>query len=209
VKPRPITVGPLTGDEWASFALADDDRNPMPACCGNLSDVRDAIFDTLRAGGDPDLCWPRLASVWHLVEGHDGGDPDGPSGHPTMRKLYDAYVAGRKRPDRDEGYAHLLARKAVDVQPYVDAVPEVWDVTTREGRLRALARIGDTAGYILKPEERYLVAAHLARKIGVLEVDVCLVIDVLRLVNRLPYDTTHPDVRDVEEKLRASAPDAR
>lgn len=197
VKPGGLMIGPLTAEEWVSFALpGDDERNPLPSGCGDVSEVRDAVFAALRMGGDPIICWRSIAAVWDIVEGHlvDGIEhPDVPA---ALRKLYNAYVAGRIRPDRSEGYAHLFERKAHEIQQFVDAAPDAWDLDTREGRMRALTRLGGAfVGFVLHPTERYAMVKKLAEVVGFEPQEVCFAVDVLRLHQDLPYEETWPPFR--------------
>lgn len=180
-------IGPLTPEEWTSFALGDDERNPLPPCCSEISEVREAIFDTLAVGGNPLLAWHGIASVWEIVEGHS---PVGE--HPTLRKLHDAYVAGHERPSRQESFARLRARTLADTQPYLDLIGETFDVTGREGRVQALNRVGGLwVSYILDPADRVPAVRRLAELVG-LDVDtVALVLDVQRAGHYLPYEPSH------------------
>lgn len=196
----PPLLGPLTADEWVSLARGDEDQNsPLPVCCAEISEVRDAIFETLRAGADPDLFWRSIASVWDIVEAHPPL-----AEHPTMRKLYAAYVQGRVRPNRNESFAYLFAQTADQVGAYLDLVgvdkdgnSSGLDVSTREGQVRALASVGGRhVAYILDPGERDRAVALLAARIHLPESTVELVVDVLRDRVHLPYQGVKGDDRD-------------
>lgn len=196
--PDQITIGPLTGNEWASFALPDDDeRNPLPPCCGNLSEARDAIFMAFRVGGDPAVCWRTVAANWCYVEQHLGTFDKQETPWPApLVKLYETYVQGRTRPDPDEGFAHLLARDPGTVLRLIDAAPEAWDLDSDEDKRRCLARLGGAfVGYVLDADHRWDLTQKLAAMLGKDAEQVADVIDVLRLSNNLPDDPTCPGRR--------------
>jgi hypothetical protein len=74
---------------------------------------------------------------------------------------------------------------------FIEAVPDMWDITTREGQLTAVARIGGRyVGYVLDPDARYDCAERLARVIGWDVAELCKAIDLLREANGLPYEVT-------------------
>lgn len=193
-----LTVGPLTASEWVSFALlddGDDDRNPLPVCCANISEVRDAIFDVLRAGAGPSS-WRRLASVWQYIEDDLGADPNNWS--LPLRKLHQTFLAGRdwRSVPAHDGFAHLFARSTDEVREFLDMAPEGWDLGTFEGRQRALARLGGRfVGYVLDPDERWEMVRRLATTLGMDASEVAAVVDVLRLDKGLPFQPTDPALR--------------
>lgn len=194
----PILIGPLTGDEWASLALGDDDRNPLPPCCGNLSDARDALFRVMRAGGDPAIYWRTVAEVWPDIESHVGTGEIAAS--PVLAKLHAAYVAGRAPVERSrEAMARILARDPKHVRMFLDTLhagESPWGLTTREGQVGAVARIGGAfIATVLDPDERNAFAGELAGLVGWDAVQMGVLIDVLRERQQLPYDPTHPDHR--------------
>jgi hypothetical protein len=195
---EPIKIGPLTGDEWASLALGDDLRNPLPPCCPNLSEARDALFAVMRAGGDPDLYWRSVAEVWPDVESHLGADDV--AADPILSKLHAAYVAGRPAVKRDgESLARILARDPAHVKVFLEVLtgPDApWDLETRQGQIEAAAHVGGKfVGYVLDPNERFTFAGELAVILGWDDAELCVLIDVLRARENLPYEPTHPDHR--------------
>src|ERR1044072_6365630 len=196
--PQEIMIGPLTASEWASFALpGDDPRNPLPPCCANLSEARDAIFGVFLAGGDVERCWRSLAADWHYVEEHVGmrerQERPGPA---ALVKLYRTYVAGRERPHADDGFARLMARAAADVEPFLAEVPNAWDMDDPEQKMRAVARMASAyVMYVFDPDERHRMAGRLAYLVGMPAEKVCFLIDGLRLARGMPYEPTWPGDR--------------
>ena len=81
-------IGPLTAEEWCSLRLGADD-DPL-LCCAETSELRSAIFETLRQGGGWLYGQLAIAPAWELVaEKHD---TTGLLEHPVLRKLYATYV---------------------------------------------------------------------------------------------------------------------
>ncbi len=203
----PIVIGPLTAEEWASLFLVngedgDDERNPLPACCGPISNVRGALADVLRIGGLTELGQLRLAPVWDDIYGCL--DRDEVMANPVLRKLYDAYVAGRDPvPDDAEAYEQFRAKPLDQVKQMLDTVDHpdsLFQLDTREGRMHALVRMaGAFVAYVVDDDERQEAAFILAEKLGMDPVRVCLVVDVLRQDNRLPFRTTLELDRHVDE----------
>lgn len=198
-----ITIGPLTGDEWASLALGDDERNPLPPCCANLSEVRDTLFAVMRAGGDVEVCWPMMVEVWPAVEEHLG--EDAARTDPVLSKLYKTYVEGRTAPEhRAGGYdvamAQMMAKDPAQVDRYIDMIeaPESgWDIDTRRGQLDAIAVVGGRqVALVFDPDERFRCTKHLAEVLGGTATELSVIIDVLRAFTGLPYDPANPADRD-------------
>lgn len=197
-KPKPALFGPLTADEWVSFAEGDD-GSVMPVCCPDIAEVRDAIFETLIAGADPAVFWRSIASVWDIVEAHPPL-----AEHPTMKKLYATYVKDHKRPNRNESFAYLFAQTPAQVHAYLDLVgvdkdgkSDGLDVSTREGQVTALVSVGGRhVAYILDPDQRARAVAVLASRTGLDRATVALVVDVLRESRHLPYQGVQGDDRD-------------
>jgi len=200
-----IKIGPLTGDEWASFALgADDERNPLPPCCANLSEARDVLFDVMRVGGDVEVCWPMMVEVWPVIESHTG-DESARRDDPVLSKLYETYVKGRedlaqeRRPQHDAAMARIMAKEPDQVHQFITMIeaPDGWNIDTRQGQLDAIAAVGGRqVALVLDPDERFRCAQHLAEVLGANLPELCTMIDVLRMFTRLPYEPTNPDDRD-------------
>jgi hypothetical protein len=84
----PKLIGPLTAEEWCSFAMSDEDD--FLQCCGTTSDFRSMLFYLLRSGGgDPLLDGRRFREEWQLMVDH--GLPEGPGGV-LLQKLRDFYL---------------------------------------------------------------------------------------------------------------------
>lgn len=207
----PITIGPLTPEEWASLFLVNgedgqDERNPLPECCGNIAAIRDAFADVLRIGGSPDLGALRLVPVWEDI--YYCMDREDVMANPVLRKLYDAYVAGRDPiPDDAEAYEQFRARPLDQVKQLldtVDAPDSLFRLDTREGRMHALVRMaGAFVAFVVDDNERQEAAFILAKKLGMSPERVCLVVDVMRQDNRLPFRTTLEVDRDVADETGA------
>ena len=88
-------IGPLTAAEWCAFRQRDDDD--LLQCCGVTSDFRDAIFNTLRMGGDEYSARNWLRDAWEQMEAH--GFPQGDDVTPLLAKL-GAYYIDQPEPDR-------------------------------------------------------------------------------------------------------------
>ena len=58
----------LTDSEWMS--IIDKDGDGLPACCANVSDLRDTLIDIAREGGDFKIYKERLKT--HLTAVADG-----------------------------------------------------------------------------------------------------------------------------------------
>lgn len=188
-----IRIGPLTASEWMTFFLINDgdERNPLPVCCSNLSEVRTAILAVLRNGGDPQVCGQYLAQVWPVVEEHfgptsEGGEPM----PPILVKLYDAYVAGRPAiDDREQAMARIMAQPPGLVRQFLVEVPKTWDLDTAEGRIRAVARLGGGfVAFVLDRDERVALVHELAKVVGMPCEDVALIVEAFRADNGLPWD---------------------
>lgn len=195
-----ITIGPLTGDEWALFALgADDERNPLPPCCAHLSEARDTLFAVMRLGGDVESCWPMMVEVWPVIESHTG-DESARRDDPVLRKLHETYVKGREdRVRYDVAMARMMAKETARVDQFIGMVdgPDGWDISTREGQMAAIAAVGGRhVALVLDPDERFRCAQHLAEVLGGKPAELCTIIDVLRAFTGLPYEATNPDDRD-------------
>lgn len=195
-----ITIGPLTGDEWALFALgADDERNPLPPCCANLSEARDTLFAVMRLGGDVESCWPMMVEVWPVIESHTG-DESARRDDPVLRKLYETYVKGREdRFAHDAAMARLMAKEPAQVDQFITLIegPDGWPVDTRAGQMEAIAAVGGRqVALVLDPDDRFRCVQHLAEVLGGTVPELCTIIDVLRSFTGLPYEPTHPDDRD-------------
>ncbi len=192
---EPTMVGPLTPDEWMSFFYLDDhplaDQNPLPQCCANISGLRDALHDALRVGGDPDICWRSITAAWGpAIDGHLQVPITDPSVPPALRKVYDAYVAGRPAPAglTEQGRARMMQQRPDMVRDLIESV-EDWDVDTVEGRVRVVARIGGRfLGYVLDPAERTTLIRELAAAVGMPYEDVAMMVDMLRVANGLPWE---------------------
>jgi len=191
---QPITIGPLTVEEWASFFYLDDhpmaDENPLPPCCGNISDARDAIADALRVGGDPDVCWISIAQAWPLVEGHLAVPIESEDVPLALRKIYKAYVEGRdiSRYADAEGKARIMQQRTDLVRDILELIPENFNLDTVEGRMRAVARAGGAfVAYVYDQAERTALIRELATTVGMPYEDVAMMVDVLRLSNGLPW----------------------
>ncbi len=198
---RPVMIGPLTANQWALLFTDDDPRNPLPPCCPDLAEVRDALADVFRAGGDPQLCGWQVATVWPIVTAHL--DDEQISADPILSRLRTAYVAGREHysDDREGALARMTARTLDDVQKYIDLIGADhvggWDLGTPEGRMRALARIGGGfVCFIDDDDQRREASRRLADKIGMDGELTCFAVDVLRLTNGLPYRKTHQWISD-------------
>lgn len=203
---EPIRIGPLTPEEWASLFLVNgeyqDERNPLPECCGNIAEIRNAFTDVLRIGGDPQLGALRLAPVWEDI--YYCLDRDEVLANPVLRKLHDAYVAGRAPiPDDAEAYEQFRAKPFDQVKTFldtVDAPDSLFRLDTREGRMHALTRMaGAFVAYVVDDDERQEAAFILAEKLGMSPERVCLVVDVMRQDNRLPFRTTLASDRVADE----------
>lgn len=199
----PLMLGPLTAEEWGSLFLTDDDRNPLPICCGNLSEVRDALADVLRVGGDPVLGWLRIAPVWDYVAGCF--DREYVLSNPTLTKIYKAYVEDREVPERDgEAYEQFRAMTAKTVTQFldtVDAPDTLFDLDTRAGRHHALVRMaGAFVAFLVDDDQRQEAAYRLAQKLGMDSYLVCFTVDVLRQQHGLPYRPTHEMDRNVADE---------
>jgi hypothetical protein len=194
-EPAEMMIGPLTPTEWMLFAVLDDEdpRNPLPACCADVSEVRDAIFDVLRAGGSPDVGWMHLTSVWHIVESHLGLPITDERVPAPLRKLYETYVAPHADKIGERGYqAEGLARvSAIDpdrVRTLFASISEVWDVEQAEDRVRAVARLGGGfVAYVYDRDERTKLAHELASAVGMPYESVALIVDAARCTHRLPW----------------------
>jgi hypothetical protein len=188
-------IGPLTPTEWLSFFRLDDeisDTNPLPACCANVSEVRDAIFKVLRVGGDPAICWMYLTGVWHIVEQHLGLPITDPQVPAALRKLYETYVAPHAdavgNVDREEATARIMQQPADSLRTLMASIPEAWDVDTAEGRMRAVARLASGfLAYVYDQGERSQLARELAKAVGMAYEDVALVVDAMRCQHGLPW----------------------
>lgn len=202
----PIQLGPLTANEWGTlFLLGDDERNPLPVCCGNISMIRDAFADVLRVGGDPQLGWLRIAPIWEDI--YYCYDREEVMANPVLRKLYDAYVAGREIPEKDgEAYERFRATTLEHVRMLLDTVDgpdSLFQLDTRAGRMHALVRMAGTfVAYLVDDNERQEAALILAEKIGMDGDAVCFAVDVLRQRNDLPHRPTRETDRDVAEDPR-------
>lgn len=192
--PDELTIGPLTATEWATLFLPDDhpraDENPLPACCADISEVRSALLTAFRMGGDPTICWLRIAEVWPIVLSHLGTPIDDPIVPATLRKIYYAYVCGRNLRElgRGEGKARILAQDPARVRQILATVGEAWPVDTAEGRVRAVARVGGTfVAYVADLGERSQLIRELAGAVGMSYEDVALVVDAMRCRNQLPW----------------------
>lgn len=190
----PITIGPLTAEEWASLFLpGDDDRNPLPPCCGNISDVRSALADVMRMGGDTRLGALRLVPVWDYVDQCLGGEYV--LAQPVMRKLYDTYICDQEIPERfDEAYEQFRALTAEQVSKYLHTVTgpgSLFDLDTPAGRMHALVRMaGAFVAFLVDDTERQEAAEILALEVGVTEEMACFAVDVLRQEHGLPHRPT-------------------
>lgn len=197
--PAPIMLGPLTAEEWGSLFALTDDRNPLPICCANLSEVRDALADVLRMGGAPETGWLRIAPVWDYVDECLGRSYV--LGNPVLSKIYDAYVADREIPEKDgEAYERFRAMTLEQVKMYldtVDAPDTLFDLTTRPGRIHALNRMaGAFIAFIVDDDERQEAAFRLAEKVGLDPGLACFAVDLSRQDHGLPHRPTHQAERD-------------
>lgn len=147
-------IGPLTAAEWASLRLGSPD-DPL-YCCADTSDVRDAIFQTLRLGGGPDEDGP-LRAVWHIVDDHGtlGSDP-------RLAKLYAHYVAGKDELPSDEAVATLFATDPGFVDSLLDYLPQHFDLTDPALRVVALGKAAPKVAHLLDAAERSAAVARLA-----------------------------------------------
>jgi len=190
-----IQIGPLTPAEWLSFLLLDGPgsyRNPLPACCAAVSEVRDAVFATLRRGGDPETCWMRLTGVWDVVQSHLGLPITDERVPAALRKLYETYVAPHAdmigRIDQPESIARIAQMDPSRVRMMIAAIGEVWDVDTAEGRIHAVSRIADAfLAYVYDQGERTQLARELGKAVGMAYEDVALVVDAMRCRAGLPW----------------------
>ncbi|MFI7608722.1 hypothetical protein ACIBTV_26740 [Micromonospora sp. NPDC049366] len=147
-------IGPLTAAEWASLRLGSP-TDPLH-CCADTSDVRDAIFHTLRMGGDPDQDHP-LRAVWHVVDDHGtlGADP-------RLAKLFAYYVSGKDELPSDEAVASLYASDPGFVDSLLEHLPQHLDLTSPAGRVVALGRVAPKVAYLLDAGKRAAAVAQLA-----------------------------------------------
>jgi hypothetical protein len=201
---EPLMLGPLTADEWASLFLpGDDDRNPLPPCCGNISEVRDALADVMRMGGDPELGWLRIAPVWDYVAGCF--DREDVLGNPVLSKIYRAYVEDREVPERDgeayEQFRALTFKYVTQLLDTVDAPNTLFDLETAAGRQRALVRMaGVFLAFLVDDDQRQEAAIRLAEKVRMDPDYVCAVVDVMRQDRGLPYRPTRKLERHVADE---------
>lgn len=195
-----IRIGPLTAAEWMTFFLIDDgdERNPLPVCCAAVSEVRNAILDVLRAGGDPQVCGHYLAQLWPTVEQHFGpGSGCNRPLPPALAKLHQTYVAGRPLlDDPEQALARIMAQHPSVVRQFLVEVPKVWDLDTVEGRIRAAARLGGGfVAFVLDRDERAVLLHELAKVVGMTYEDVALIVESFRAHHGLPWDPP-PDIRE-------------
>lgn len=165
-------IGPLTADEWCSLRLHDDGDPLM--CCGDTSDLRDAIFDTLRMGA-AECDGIALRAAWHIVDEHgDLGD------HPIMRKLHEFYVLGKPEVAPDRALAEMMAVLPTHAQMYIAAIPDAFDLDTEDGRITALGRIAPRIAHVLDHDERCRLTGLLAEAVRMETYQVTVVVDAFR-----------------------------
>ncbi|MEU3452299.1 hypothetical protein ABZ671_01625 [Micromonospora sp. NPDC006766] len=165
-------IGPLTADEWCSLRLGDDD-DPLQ-CCGETSDLRDAIFHVLRMGAQEHE-GIALRAAWHIVEEHgDLGD------HPILRKLHAFYVEGKPELAPDSALAEMMAVTPEHAELFIAAIPEAFELDSEEGRIVALGRIAPRVAHVLDRDERCRLTGLLAETVRLDVQQVAIVVDAWR-----------------------------
>lgn len=166
-------IGPLTAEEWCSLRLAEDGSDPL-MCCGETSELRDAIFHTLRIGA-AECDGIALRAAWHIAEQHDGLADE-----PIMRKLYEFYVKGKPELAPESAIAEMMAVTPEHAELFIAAIPEAFDLASEEGRTVALGRIAPKVAHVLDYNERCRLTRLLVNTIGLPPDRVALVVDAWR-----------------------------
>lgn len=174
-------IGPLTAAEWAQFRLQDADDQVLPPCCGEVSDLRDAIFDLLRMGGD-EMYGAHLRSIWDIVDANGLGD------HPLFQKLHAYYVAGRSAGPSDARMAEFLTADPGLAEGLLKAAPEAWDLKDPVAVRTALGRL--TGKMYATPDKatRDGYMREIVRLTGFSDDQVRLVFDAFRGNVNLPIE---------------------
>lgn len=191
IPPPGTLIGPLTAAEWVSLRLTSGPDDIL-YCCADTSEVRDAVFQTLRSGAGPDT-GVHLRAVWHFVEAHDTlGE------HPLIRKLYDHYVAGQPPAPSDADLAVFLAPDPGTAEAFLSAAPQLWDTTDPVAARTALGRLAGKLNAHPDPavREDYIgrVAAITRHDPGVVRV----VFDAFRALVGLPVTAGPPQLGENE-----------
>jgi hypothetical protein len=170
----PELIGPLTAAEWASFRLAPDSDGDVLMCCAETSEVRDAIFHTLRAGAA--ACdGIQLRAVWDIVDGHPGLGDD-----PRMQKLHAFYVADREPVSSEAALAEFMAPRPDYSRALIDAAAETWDLAVPGNAVVALGRLAGRIHAVPDAAERDGYIHDIARILNLPITHVRLVFDAFR-----------------------------
>lgn len=185
-------IGPLTADEWVSLRLGSDE-DPLQ-CCADTSDLRDAIFDTLRMGAEPDQD-VLLRAAWEYV----AEDHPGLTDHPVLAKLHAYYVAGREPVTPWHALAHLMAVPRSEITMWVQAARGAFDLDSPTGRTMAVSRLAPKAAKVVDPAERADAAAEIAQALGLPRGHVTRLVEAWRHAEGLEPVTTRltPHTLDV------------
>lgn len=183
---EPELIGPLTAAEWASFRLRLDSDDDVLMCCAETSDVRDAIFYTLRAGAA--ACdGIQLRAVWDIVDGHPGLGDD-----PRMRKLHAFYVADREPVSSEAALAEFMAPHPDFSRALIAAASDTWDLAVPGNTMVALGRLAGRVHAVPDPAERDGYIHDIALILNLPIMHVRLAFDVFRANVGLPV-TEHED----------------
>lgn len=179
-------IGPLTAQEWASFRVHSSDQpedadDPLPPCCGDIADLREAVFATLRIGADrEDASYP-LRDTWNIVQGHEGLLQ-----LPVWQKLYAYYVEDRDPLPDSDAIARTMATNPELVSELIAAAHKIADIRDDDENTYVLGKLVRFVAFIYDPHEREKAIITTADTLGRLPADVRLVTNATRAIHNLP-----------------------